>query len=194
MKVVGLTGGIGSGKTTVASYFTELGIPVYIADHEAKALMNESEEVKGGIMALFGGEAYIDGTLNRKYIAGVVFDDPEKLEALNTIVHPKVALHFDRWKDTKGSPYVIYEAAILFEKGGYKKCDYTILVTADHQTKIERLKKRDNLSVSQIEARMDNQWPDEKKRKLADFIIRNEELSTTQKEVIKIHQTLLQSY
>ena len=193
MKVVGLTGGIGSGKTTVAKFFSELSIPVYIADDEAKALMIRSKEVREEITALFGEQAYLKGSLNRKFIAGVVFDNPAKLEALNAIIHPRVAFHFEQWKENQRSPYVIYEAAILFEKGGYKKCDFCILVTADHLTKIDRLKKRDNYSVSEIEARMNNQWSDEKKGKLADFIIRNEELSNTQKEVIKIHEILLQS-
>lgn len=191
MKVVGLTGGIGSGKTTVANFFEELGIPVYIADVEAKKLMNASSKVKAGVTALFGEKAYIDGLLNRKYIASQVFDDPAKLEALNAVVHPQVALDFSSWKQQQTSPYVIYEAAILFEKGGYKKCDYNILVIAGHQTKIERLKTRDQATISEIEARMKNQWPDEKKLPLADFVIENEELSGTKNEVQKIHQILL---
>lgn len=191
MKVVGLTGGIGSGKTTVANFFAELGIPVYIADLEAKKLMNESPGVQAEISSLFGEKAYINGVLNRKYIAAQVFDDPAKLEALNAVVHPQVALHFDSWKQQQTSPYVIYEAAILFEKGGYKKCNFNILVVAGHQTKIERLKTRDQATISEIEARMNNQWPDEKKLPLADFVIENEELSETKNEVRKIHQILL---
>lgn len=193
MKVVGLTGGIGSGKTTVANFFAELGIPVYIADLEAKKLQNESETVRAQITALFGPEAYNDGILNRKFISGKVFGDPEKLEALNNIVHPQVALHFDRWKENQQSDYVIYEAAILFEKGGYKKCDYTILVVADHETKIDRIKKRDKSEISEIKARMNHQWPDEKKLKLADFVIENKDLADTRREVVRIHQILLKT-
>lgn len=193
MKVVGLTGGIGSGKTTVAEFFSEFDVPVYIADDEAKKLMHESEEVKKEIVALIGAKAYENGILNRKYISGKVFNDPEKLEELNKIVHPQVALHFDQWKEKQKSPYVIYEAAILFEKGGYKKCDYTILVTADREAKIERLQKRDKSEISDILARMKNQWPDEKKLKYANFIIENRELSETRKEVGKIHRILLKT-
>lgn len=193
MKVVGLTGGIGSGKTTVANFFAELGIPVYIADLEAKKLQNESETVRAQITALFGPEAYNDGILNRKFISGKVFGDPEKLEALNNIVHPQVALHFDRWKENQQSDYVIYEAAILFEKGGYKKCDYTILVVADHETKIDRIKKRDKSEISEIKARMNYQWSDEKKLKLADFVIENKDLADTRREVVRIHQILLKT-
>lgn len=191
MKVVGLTGGIGSGKTTVANFFADLGIPVYIADVEAKKLMNDSPEVKAAVTALFGTEAYIENLLNRKFIAAVVFNDPAKLEALNAIVHPQVAIHFDSWKLRQKAPYVIYEAAILFEKGGYKRCDYSILVTAKHQTRLERLQKRDGATIDEIEARMKNQWPDEKKIPLADFVIENEALPRTKKEVEKIHQMLL---
>lgn len=191
MKVVGLTGGIGSGKTTVANCFAELGIPLYIADVEAKKLMNESPQVKKEIRALFGNEAYENENLNRKFVAQVVFRDREKLEELNAIVHPQVAVHFESWKLKQTAPYVIYEAAILFEKGGYKKCDQTILVTAPHELKIERLKKRDGATISEIEARMNNQWPDEKKIPLADFIIENEVISDTKKKVRKIHQILV---
>ncbi|GHA37138.1 dephospho-CoA kinase [Salinimicrobium marinum] len=193
MKVVGLTGGIGSGKTTVANFFAELGVPVYIADVEAKKLQNESEIIKEQITALFGPEAYKNGILDRKFVSGKVFNDPEKLEALNNIVHPQVALHFDRWKEHQHSEYVLYEAAILFEKGGYRKCDYTILVVADHEAKIDRLKKRDKSEISEIKARMDTQWPDEKKLNLADFVIENRDLADTRREVVRIHQILLKT-
>ena len=193
MKVVGLTGGIGSGKTTVANFFAELGVPVYIADVEAKKLQNESKTVIEQITALFGPDAYKDGILDRKFVSGKVFNDPEKLEALNNIVHPQVALHFDRWKENQDADYIIYEAAILFEKGGYKKCDYTILVVADHETKIDRIKKRDKSEISEIKARMDHQWSDEKKLKLADFVIENKDLADTRREVVRIHQILLKT-
>lgn len=193
MKVAGLTGGIGSGKTTVAKMFAELGIPVYIADDEARKLQNESSEIREGITALFGPEAYKNEIIDRKYVSGKVFNDPEKLEALNAIVHPQVAAHFDRWKEKQDSDYVIYEAAILFEKGGYKKCDFTILVVADYEVKLQRLQKRDQSEISEIQARMNNQWPDEKKLKLADFVIENTDLSETRKEVERIHQILLKT-
>ena len=193
MKVLGLTGGIGSGKTTVAGFFKELGIPVFIADEEAKELMNKDEEVKAAIIALFGEKVYRDGLPDRKLIASMVFSDKEKLEQLNGIIHPAVARHFETWKKTVNAPYVIYEAAILFEKGGYRKCDFNVLVTAPYDRRIERLLKRDNSTLEEIEARMGHQWSDEKKAKLADFIIENKELSNTRQAVHKLHETLLQS-
>lgn len=191
MKVVGLTGGIGSGKTTVAGFFKELGIPVFIADDEAKQLMVTNPEVKSAVQALFGEHSYKDGLPERKYIASKVFGDREKLEQLNAIIHPAVARHFESWKEEQVAPYVIYEAAILFESGGYKKCDFNLLVTAPLDRRIERLKKRDKSTLEEIEARMNNQWSDEEKAKLADFIIENKELSSTRKAVHELHETLV---
>ena len=193
MKVLGLTGGIGSGKTTVAGFFRELGVPVYIADTEAKQLMVNNEEVRQAIIELFGKEAYIDGELNRKFIATKVFKDKELLEKLNAVVHPAVAMDFVNWKKAQDAPYVVYEAAILFEKGGYKKCDYNLLITAPFERKVERLQQRDSSSLEEIEARMNNQWDDEKKAKLADFVIENNELFKTREAVHQLHQTLLKS-
>ncbi|WP_423819122.1 dephospho-CoA kinase [Salinimicrobium sp. TIG7-5_MAKvit] len=191
MKVVGLTGGIGSGKTTVAGFFKELGIPVFIADDEAKLLMVSNSEVKSAVQALFGELSYINGLPERKYIASKVFGDRGKLEQLNAIIHPAVARHFESWKEEQVAPYVIYEAAILFESGGYKKCDFNLLVTAPLDRRIERLKKRDKSTLEEIEARMNNQWSDEEKAKLADFIIENKELSSTRKAVHELHETLV---
>ncbi|MDX1752213.1 MAG: dephospho-CoA kinase [Salinimicrobium sediminis] len=193
MKVLGLTGGMGSGKTTVAGFFKELGIPVYIADTEAKNLMEKDREVRQSIIALFGEQAYHDNVPDRKFIASRVFGDKEKLEQLNRIIHPAVARNFEYWKQQQNSPYVVYEAAILFEKGGYKKCDFNLLVTAPLEEKLKRLKKRDNSSLEEIEARMAHQWSDEKKKGLADFIIENIDLSTTRKMVCQLHENLLNS-
>lgn len=192
MKTVGITGGIGSGKTTVAKMFTEKGIPVYIADTEAKKLMNTSSEIKEELIKLFGPKAYADEELNRSYIASEVFYDSDKLEKLNAIVHPRVGTHFSEWKIAQKAPYILYEAAILFEKGAYKKCDYTILVTAPKAIRIERIKKRDNTTEKAIEARMNNQWPDKQKEKLADFVIENNEgLAQTKLQVEQLHNKLL---
>jgi len=191
MKVIGLTGGMGSGKTTVANFFKELGIPVYIADDEAKSLMNTSAEVKSKIIGLLGVKAYPDGILDRKYVAAQVFNSTEKLEKLNRIVHPAVATDFENWKNSQNSPYVIYEAAILFEKGGQKKCDAVILVTAPYEERIKRLKSRDKSSEEDIEARMKHQWSDSKKRKLADFEIKNSILRNTWEQVRKLHEIIL---
>ena len=191
MMVVGLTGGMGSGKTTVANYFKELDIPVYIADNAAKALMNTNAEVKSKVLSLFGDLAYRDNEIDRKYIAGQVFNDQQKLQQLNNIIHPAVFLDFQNWKNKQKSPYVIYEAAILFETGGYKKCDLVILVTAPLEERIKRLQARDGSSVEEIEARIQYQWSDNEKRKLADFEIVNSNLPATKEQVRNLHEILI---
>lgn len=193
MKVLGLTGGIGSGKTTVAGFFSELGVPVFIADNEGKRLMEEDPVLRQKITKIFGEIAYKDGSLDREYIASKVFVDKELLEQLNAVVHPAVAHYFEIWKSRQNSPYVVYEAAILFEKGGYKNCDYTLLITAPKSVRIDRILNREISSREKIEARMDNQWSDEKKSALADFIIKNDNLSKTRKAVRNLHQNLLES-
>lgn len=193
MKRIGITGGIGSGKTTVSHLFQELGAPVYIADDEAKRLMHQSP-VKEEITALFGADAYdTNGWLNRKYIAAIVFKNKEKLNRLNAVVHPAVEKDFEDWVARQQAPYVIYEAAILYETGRYKQFDYTVLITAPVAVRIERLMKRDGASAREIKDRMKNQWPDEDKQKLADWVIHNEDLSVTIKEVMKIHEFLLKN-
>lgn len=193
MKVLGLTGGIGSGKTTVANMFRDLDIPVFIADEEAKKLMNENAQVIKKIKSIFGEAAYISGNLDRKFLAEQVFHDNELLEKVSSIVHPAVGKHFEDWKKNQTSPYVVYEAAILFEKGGYKNCDRNLLVTAPHEVRMQRVLKRDDTTSAEIKARMNHQWPDEKKKDLADFIIVNDTLSETRKEVRKIHEIMLKS-
>ena len=193
MKILGLTGGIGSGKTTVARIFEEQGIPVFIADEEGKFLMQNNPVVREQLTDIFGFRAFKDGILDKKYIASRVFNDPEKLQALNLVVHPAVARLFEEWKKEQSSPYVVYEAAILFETGGHKKCDFTLLITAPHDEKIRRIQERDTSSREEIEARMNNQWPDEKKASLATFEIENIDLPTTRKKVLELHQNLLQT-
>lgn len=191
MMVVGLTGGMGSGKTTVANFFMELGVPVYIADTAGKELMNENAELRSKIIALFGERAYSNNSLDRKFIADQVFNSSEKLQKLNSLVHPAVEKDFQQWKSSQKSPYVIYEAAILFETGGYKKCDHVILVTAALDDRISRLQDRDQSSLEEIEARIQHQWSDEKKRKLSDFEIINTNLSTTKDQVRNLHKILI---
>ncbi|MGA8853232.1 MAG: dephospho-CoA kinase [Christiangramia sp.] len=193
MKIVGLTGGIGSGKTTVAGFFKEKDIPVYIADDAGKRLMNRSSGIRKKIIELFGEEAYHDHEPNRKFIASRVFGDKEQLSKLNNIIHPAVARDFDEWLKEQSSKYVIYEAAILFETGGYKKCDFSILVIAPQLLRIQRLQKRDDSSIEEIQNRMDNQWSDEKKSELADFIIKNEDLAQTKRQVEHIHDEILKA-
>ena len=193
VRVIGLTGGIGSGKTTVAGMFENLGVPVYIADKEARALTNRSKIIRRRIIQLFGPESYKKDQLDRKYIADIVFNYPDKLQQLNAIIHPKVASHFKRWLNKQETAYVIKEAAILFENGGYLQCDKTILVVAPRDIRIQRIKDRDGSTREEIEARMDNQWPDSRKKKLADIIISNTELERTKQQVLKVHNQLLRA-
>ncbi len=190
-KIIGLTGGIGSGKTTVANMFLELDVPVYIADDEAKKLMNKSKIIKRKLLKLFGDKAYVNDTLYKPFIAKKIFNNKELLEKMNAIVHPKVATHFKRWVAKQKAPYVIKEAAILFENQNYLQCDAIILVVADEDTRIQRVIKRDNSTKKQVKAIMSNQWPDEKKIALSQFVIKNNTLPNTRKEVKKIHKKIL---
>lgn len=193
MKVIGLTGGIGSGKTTVAGFFKEMGIPVYIADDAGKRLLATSEKIRRQVIAIFGEEAYTETGPNRTFIASKVFHDKELLEKLNAIIHPAVSSDFENWLQEQESAYVLYEAAILFETGGYRKCDQSILVTAPREQRIERLLERDQTSEAAIQARMDNQWSDERKRELANFVIENTDLDQTRKQVELIHTEILKA-
>ena len=191
MILVGLTGGIGSGKTTVAGFFKKLGIPVYIADNEAKQLMNRSKIIRRKLTKLFGEEAYINNLLNRPYLANKIFNDESLLKEMNAIVHPKVRKHFERWVQKQKAPYVIKEAAIIFENGGYLNCDFVITVVADEQVKIERLLARDNTTINKIMAIMKNQWPDSKKVQLSDFVVENNCIEDTEKQVVAVHKKIL---
>lgn len=193
MIVVGLTGGIGSGKTTVAGFFKDLDVPIYIADDAGKRLMKTSSDIKQQIVRLFGESSYSGNDPERKYIASRVFNDPELLKKLNAIIHPAVKKDFENWLKDQHADYVIYEAAILFETGGYKTCDFSILVKAPQKLRIERLQKRDESSVEEIQQRMDNQWSDEKKSQLADFLINNVDLERTKLQVEYIHEEILKA-
>ncbi|AVR43868.1 dephospho-CoA kinase [Christiangramia fulva] len=193
MITVGLTGGIGSGKTTIAGFFRELEVPVYIADEAGKRLMETSEEIRNKIIEIFGKEAYKNGLPDRKLIASRVFKDKALLEKLNNIIHPAVADDFNEWKARQKAAYVLYEAAILFETGAYKKVDFSILVTAPKETRIKRLQKRDNSSPEEIADRMNNQWDDERKSKLADFVIENTDLGHSREQVKDIHFEILKA-
>lgn len=191
MTIVGLTGGIGSGKTTVANFFKELNVPVYIADNEAKKLMNVSKILKRKIKKVFGDEAYINDELNRPFIASKIFKDKSLLNKMNAIVHPKVGKHFLKWLEKQEHPYVIKEAAILFENDGYKDCDYIITVIADKQVRINRILERDNTTKQKINAIMQNQWKDEDRVTLSDFVIVNNTLKNTKEQVFETHKKLL---
>jgi dephospho-CoA kinase len=193
MIVVGLTGGIGSGKTTVARIFEDLGIPIYIADVEAKRLMNTSKVIKRKLIFLFGDKAYVDNQLNRPHLASKIFNDASLLTQMNAIVHPKVGKDFKCWLKKQTSLYVIKEAAIIFELQRQSDYDYIITVTANTKDKIERVLKRDETTESKVTAIMKNQMSDEEKAKKSDFVIVNNQLEDTKKQVLKIHEKILQN-
>ncbi|MCF6279144.1 MAG: dephospho-CoA kinase [Flavobacteriaceae bacterium] len=192
MIIVGLTGGIGSGKTTILKMFQDLEIDCYIADIEARKLMNSSKKIKKELIEEFGEQTYDASELNRKYIAEIVFENPERLKILNSIVHPRVHKHFKKFIKKAESDYVIYENAILFESKGDKKCDYIITVTAPIDVRIKRILARDTTTKVDILNRIKNQLSDEEKTSKSDFVINNIDLKKTKKEVIKIHVKILQ--
>jgi len=193
MKLVGLTGGIGSGKTTVANLFLELGVPVYVADQHAKRLMHTSPAIRRKLVEEFGTKSYLNGKLNRSYLAEIVFNDKEKLAAINSIVHPSVANSFKRWIRKQNSEYVIQENAILFETNSYKNFDFVILITAPLDDRINRVMRRDDMTRKEVLTRIKNQLPDAEKLRKADFVIQNLDLKQTKKEVLKIHKKLVSS-
>ena len=192
MKIVGLTGGIGSGKTTVANFFSSYtNVAIYIADVEAKQLMSTSLVIQEKIIQNFGEQSYTNGRLNRKYIADIVFNDKEKLTQLNVIVHPEVRTHFQNFiKNNSQKEYIIYENAILFESKSNLFCDIIITVFAAINTKIKRVISRDKSSEKEVLNRMKNQWKDNKKMLQSNYVICNENLDETRKSVHKIHNIL----
>jgi len=192
MKKVGITGGIGSGKTTVCKIFELLGIPIYYADDRAKALIVKNEAVRSKLIATFGEATYLpDGSYNRTYIANIVFADKKELEKLNNIVHPAMYQDGLDWHNAQeGVPYTLKEAAILFESKGHLQMDKSILVVAPEDIRIERVLKRDKTSVEAIKARIDKQLPDAEKIKLADYIILNDGNAPLVPQVLKIHDKL----
>jgi len=174
MVKIGITGGIGSGKSTACKVFTFLGIPVFEADSVAKHLMNTDPEIRVQLINLFGKSAYLpDNTINRKYLSEIVFNNPSLLAKLNEIVHPEVHKSFNEWCQNQQAPYVLYEAAILFESGFYKTLDKTIAVVTNEEERIERVMKRDKINKEMVKQRINNQLSDEEKIKLADFVIGN---------------------
>ena len=190
MIVVGLTGGIGSGKSTIAKEFAALGIAVFNSDEQAKALIATDAQVKERIIATFGEEAYQNGEYNRAYIAQIVFNNPEKLAILNNIVHPALAKYFKQWAKKQTSLYVLKEAAILFESGSYKDCDYIITVTAPEEVRIARVMARDHCTEAQVRARMAQQWSDAQRIALSNAVIENIDLEKAKKEVRRINNEL----
>lgn len=189
--IIGLTGGIGSGKTTIGKWFESKGIPVYIADKEAKALMNRSKVIKRKLIALFGESAYINGKLNRDYIASKIFNDKSLLTKMNAIVHPKVASHFQHWLKKQDAPYVVKEAAIIFENNLEHQYDYIITVVADKELRIKRVINRDKVTKSKVESIMDNQLSDKEKIEKSNFVIENNNLEDAKKQAQEIHEFLV---
>lgn len=192
MLKIGITGGIGSGKSTVCHIFETLGIPVYYADDRAKAIMVEDKELIQQLKKAFGDSVYFeDGSLNRAGLAEIVFNDKKQLEILNSIVHPAVGRDVEQWQNAqKNVPYTLKENAIIFETGGEKNLDKVITVFAPKALRLERVMKRDKNNKAAVEARMDKQMPDEEKIKRADYVIYNDEKQALIPQVWKIHQAL----
>ncbi len=188
MLKIGLTGGIGSGKSTVAKIFETLGIPVYYADAEAKRLMNSSETLKKVIRQNFGEATYENDQLNRKYLAGIVFNNPEKLELLNALIHPVTINDAEQWMQQQSAPYSIKEAALLFESGAAENLDLIVGVYAPQALRIKRVMKRDGLTADEIMKRINRQVNEEMKMKLCDFVITNNEQELLVPQVLKLHQ------
>lgn len=188
---IGITGGIGSGKSTVCQIFKILGIPVFEADLVAKILINSNVEIKNGLVALFGREIYgSDNRINRKKLANLIFNDDNLLEQVNRLVHPAVGNEFINWMKTQDSEYIIHEAAILFESGFYKMMDYTILVSAPEEMRIDRVTKRENLTSGMVRERMAKQWTDEEKRKLANLELVNDNKKLVIPQILEIDKNL----
>jgi len=191
LRIVGLTGGIGSGKSTVARMFEELGVPVYYSDDEAKNLMNTSDQIKEGLIAVFGQKSFENGKLNRSYIASLVFNSEEKLKKLNSIVHPEVKRNFKKWILDQSASYIIQENPLIFENNSQDDFDVVITVTAPKKTRIQRVMERDGLSENQVLARVNNQLEDQLKINASHFVITNESLNDTKLQVKRINEAIL---
>lgn len=189
---IGLTGGIGSGKSLAGKIFRALQAPVFDADIEAKNLMNNNHYIHEELCSLLGNDIYLpNGFVDRKKLAQIIFNNKEAIRQVNKIVHPAVRNRFVEWHSQQKSPYIVYEAAILFESGYSVQMDYNILMTAPQELRIERVMKRDKTTHEKVLERMNNQWTDEKKKLLADFIIVNDEELFLTPQVFDINEKLL---
>ncbi len=192
MLKIGITGGIGSGKTTVCRMFEVLGIPVYYADDRAKWLMNNLPELQAAIKDTFGAEAYNEQGLNRAHLAKIVFNDKKRLKELEALVHPQVFKDGAAWYEQhQKAPYTLRENALMFETGSYKAMDKTVTVFAPRDLRIQRVMARDNTTKEAIEARIDKQMPEDEKLKLADFVVNNDNQSSLIKQVYNLHEIFL---
>lgn len=193
MKKIGLTGGIGSGKSTIAEIFKILNVPVYNSDERAKALMNENPQLIEEIMQIFGNEIYQNGELNRAELGAIVFKNPELLKQLNAAVHPAVGRDFNAWCAKQNTHYVIKEAAIIFETGIEKSLDGVIAVTATEALRLKRVMQRPGMTESLVKERMNNQLPSEVLENRANWIIKNDESELVIQQVLRIHEELLKN-
>lgn len=188
---IGLTGGIGSGKSTVARIFHVLGVPVYSSDDAAKRLMSEDADLKKKIIESFGEESYLNGQLNRKYIADVAFSDRNKIELLNSFVHPATIKDATSWMGKQNAPYVIKEAALIFESGSDQFLDYVVGVKSPLSLRIERTMKRNNVTSEKVKTRMKLQMDENEKMSLCDFLIINDEKQMLIPQVLSLHYEFL---
>jgi dephospho-CoA kinase len=188
---VGITGGIGSGKSTICNVFKILGSPVFEADTVAKEILSKNDSVKKEIIHLFGKDIYSpEGVVNRKKLAEIIFNDDIQLRKVNNIIHPAVQNEFNNWLKNQVTSYIIHEAAILFESEFYKMMDFTILISAPESERINRVIKRDGITEKQVRERMLRQWNEEKKQKLADVVLYNNNKNLIIPEIIKIDKNL----
>lgn len=189
---IGITGGIGSGKSLVCRVFETLGIPVYYSDDESKKLTDRDPQIIGQVSSLFGSHLYASGVLDRKALAALVFNDGARLDQLNAVIHPRVKEHFIAWCALQSKPYVIKEAAIMFESGAYKDLDYMVTVSAPQELRIKRVTERDGLSGEEIRKRMNNQLTDEEREKRSDFILQNDEKQLILPRIVDLHRIFLE--
>lgn len=191
---IGITGGIGSGKSIVCRIIGIMGYPVFNSDNEAKKILSQDPEVIDQIKSVFGDKAYVKGKPNRQYIASKIFNDNQLLNFINDVVHPKVKSAYEKWTNSQKSRLVFNEAAILFETGSYQRYSYNILITSPLELRIQRIIKRDSISRKDVEERIKKQWPDEQKIPLADFLIRNDEVNLVIPQIINTLESINKLY
>ncbi|MGQ1891966.1 dephospho-CoA kinase [Thermophagus sp. OGC60D27] len=191
MLKIGVTGGIGSGKTTVCRIFESLGVPVYYADAEARRLIEQHPLLVDGYRNLFGEESFTDGKLNKSHVARMIFEDRKLIAKVNEMVHPVVRDDFIRWSEKQNAPYVIEEAAVLLEGGGHQFLDKVVLVSASERVRIARVTKRDRVTAEQVRKRMEHQWTDHERRPLADYEIVADDNQLVVPQVLNVHFQLL---
>ncbi len=189
---VGITGGIGSGKTFVCNILEKMGYPVYYSDKESKRLTAENQIIRNGLIDLLGDEVFLNDELNKSFLANKIFNNSVILEQVNQLIHPIVRQYFNQWAESQKSPFVFNEAAILLETGSYKTLDFNVLVTANENVRIQRTMLRDSISREEVLARISKQWDDEKKKKLVDFIIINDGEMPLLEQLNELESKLLQ--